>query len=818
MPDISQDFLSEEQSSFASLLDGIDKGTKNLGLGRFSTSAESPSVAAIAPIDESSDKYVLPNLFTDSISRFLGMLSEESADGSSKFLGDITGMENPGVSQSPEEDPIANPSRKNNELVQPRYVTTGDPDSGRYLVRPGEEVNGLGLDGVVRLENSMSDVLFCSGALLSTGKHILTAGHCVISYQAEDLEVVFDLPRGEVRRQVSNIFMPDEFTNFFSLNDIAIVELESEAPSRADRYDIYRDEDEIGKVSLKVGYGMTGQGTTDQDLGSKTKRMGFNVYDDVANEFDDRFFGADGFIPDDKMLAYDFDNGEEENDAFGELFGKADTGLGKNEVNSSLGDSGGPTFIDGAIAGITSFGLGKEFGVTTDVDDETNSSFGEVSVDTRVGAYADWIDGIINGNIAPVEAPDNDKFANRETLAGTSVTTTGSNRWATAEPGEGPHWTNFWEPELVTVAVRPFSSSWWSWEAPEDMTVAIDTMGSTIDSVLAVYTGSDLSELTPIAKNDDAGGTFQSKVVFEAKAGETYQIAVDSSFGDQGDIVLNLNPGERQGYDINSDGNIDLLWRNPTTGKNQAWQMNGVVQKLEQLNRSVTETTEELEIQRQSPRNLPRRLGPRWDIVGTGDFDGNGKDDLLWRNDRNGKNQIWLMKGQQGNKLKEAIELPKRSNTNWDVVGTGDFNADGELDILWRNGKNGRNQVWLMDGTERVSSVELESRQEDNWDIAGAGDFSADGSPDILWRNSETGENQLWYMDGTQKVFVLDLQSRETNWDITGTGDFDRNGDADIIWRDSETGDNDVWLMNGGFLWSQADLPARPSQKWEAMG
>lgn len=208
MRDISQDFLSQEQSSFASLLDGLDKGTKNLGLGKFGTSAETPSINSMVPINGASDEYVLPMFSSNGINRFLSILSEESADRLSKSQGDITGMENPGVSQSREEDPIANPSRKNNDLIQPRYVTTGDPDSDRYLVEPGEEVNGLGLDGVVRLENSLSEVLFCNGSLLSTGKHILTAGHCVLAYEAEDLEVVFDLPNGEVRRGVSNIFIP----------------------------------------------------------------------------------------------------------------------------------------------------------------------------------------------------------------------------------------------------------------------------------------------------------------------------------------------------------------------------------------------------------------------------------------------------------------------------------------------------------------------------------------------------------------------------------------------------------------------------------
>ena len=806
MSDLTPEFFNDEELS--SIIGFFNGETNNLGFEKFSTSAESEEIIPIAPNNELDE--ILQHPAVSNLNPFIGRLPQDSTT-SPESTPDITGMEIPGVSQSPGDDPIANPS------IQPRYVTPEDPDSDRYLVEPGDKVRGIGLDGVVRIENSLSEELFCTGALLDTGKHILTAGHCIFPHQAEDLEVIFELPDGEVTRGVSNIFMPDELTSFFSFSDIAIVELKSKAPPEADRYEIYRDEDEIGKVHLKVGYGMTGQGKRDIDLGVKTKRIGFNVYDDVANELDENFFGVDGLIPDDKMLAYDFDNGKKKNDAFGRLFGKPDTGLGKNEVASSLGDSGGPTFIDGAIAGITSVGIAKDNGVTTDVDEENNSSFGEISGDTRVSAYADWIDGILDGTIEPVEGPANDKFANRKRLKGVSATATGSNRWATSEEGERPHWTNLWNEELTTVIVRPFSSAWWSWKAPRDMTVAIDTFGSTFDSVLGVYTGSKLSELTPVVANDNAAGTFASKVIFEAKAGETYQIAVDSGFGDQGDIVLNVNPAGRQGYDINDDGNIDLLWRNSKTGENQAWQMNGVVQKLEELNRLVTETTEELEIQRQSPQTLPRRKGRRWDIVGAGDFDGNGKEDLVWRNDSNGKNEIWLMGGREGKELKETVELPGWKNGNWDIVGVDDFNADGELDLLWRNGKNGKNQVWLMDGTERVSSVELESRKGKNWEIAGTGDLNGDGSTDILWRNGKNGKNQVWYLDDTEKLSASNLQSRETNWELVGTGDFDRNGDADLIWRDRETGNNEVWLMNGSFVVSDVALPRRASEDWEAI-
>ena len=77
-------------------------------------------------------------------------------------------------------------------------------------------------------------------------------------------------------------------------------------------------------------------------------------------------------------------------------------------------------------------------------------------------------------------------------------------------------------------------SVWWAWTATSAGTVQVDTIGSNFDTTLGVYTGGNVSSLTPVVSDDDGGSNRTSKVTFTAIAGTTYQIAVDGYNGGTG--------------------------------------------------------------------------------------------------------------------------------------------------------------------------------------------------------------------------------------------------------------------------------------------
>jgi lysophospholipase L1-like esterase len=132
--------------------------------------------------------------------------------------------------------------------------------------------------------------------------------------------------------------------------------------------------------------------------------------------------------------------------------------------------------------------------------------------------------------------PSNDDFVNAEDLGGElSASASGTNVDATAEPGEPDH-----------AGIPARASVWYRWTAPANGQIRIETCDSDFDTVLAVYTGSAVDALTPVASNDDTCG-LQSQVQLNAAAGTTYRIAVDGYFGDRGSIELALAPAPDPG-------------------------------------------------------------------------------------------------------------------------------------------------------------------------------------------------------------------------------------------------------------------------------
>jgi titin len=129
-------------------------------------------------------------------------------------------------------------------------------------------------------------------------------------------------------------------------------------------------------------------------------------------------------------------------------------------------------------------------------------------------------------------APSNDNFANAVVLTGASASRSGdTNAGATLEPGEAG-----------TVAGAPAGASvWYSWTAPIDGEVEIETTTSNFDTLLGVYTGNAVNALTEVVSNDDFVHPPTSRVRFHGTSGTVYRIRVDGYSAATGSINLQLH-------------------------------------------------------------------------------------------------------------------------------------------------------------------------------------------------------------------------------------------------------------------------------------
>ena len=128
---------------------------------------------------------------------------------------------------------------------------------------------------------------------------------------------------------------------------------------------------------------------------------------------------------------------------------------------------------------------------------------------------------LFNSHASSATAPSNDNFAQAELIAELNTPYFGSNIEATIETDES------------ILTYYPSHSVWWKWTAPLDGKYLISTAGSDFDPLLAVYTGTSMTDL------QFAAGTrypFASEISNNARAGTTYTIWLDGN-GDTQDLI-----------------------------------------------------------------------------------------------------------------------------------------------------------------------------------------------------------------------------------------------------------------------------------------
>ncbi len=200
-----------------------------------------------------------------------------------------------------------------------------------------------------------------------------------------------------------------------------------------------------------------------------------------------------------------------------------------------------------------------------------------------------------------------------------------------------------------------------------------------------------------------------------------------------------------------------------------------------------------------------------------GDYNKDGNIDILWRDYATGRNEIWLMNGSTRLSTVSLIDTP---NLAWELVGGGDFNGDGHDDILWRNSITGTLAIWEMKGvTIGLFNSSFATVRYLDWRVVGTGHFNNDNHTDIVWYNPKTMGTLVWLMNGRGGATSVVLPTvRHADWMLAGVGDMNGDGKSDLVWRNNRTGANLIWRMNGTAILGTANLAPVANLNWFLSG
>jgi hypothetical protein len=255
-------------------------------------------------------------------------------------------------------------------------------------------------------------------------------------------------------------------------------------------------------------------------------------------------------------------------------------------------------------------------------------------------------------------------------------------------------------------------------------------------------------------------------------------------------MLLSADRGRSKGFDVrtgdfNGDGRSDILSRDLLSGETRIRLMDGTA----------------ILSQRTIPE-LPQ--DPATALVTVADFNGDGSDDLMYRDLTSGIWSVFIMQGLDIDLAASgATGMPERASMQW--VSSADFNGDGRADVLLRNSNTLQWFLHLMNGRDSIRSSRMDALPLDpEWQLQAIADFNRDRRADLLLRHRGSGQWQMLMLDGFSILPASGIAAIAESgvFRLRRVADFNGDGYPDVLLQRPDSG---RWLLQ--FMMERGRLP-----------